>query len=82
MVVLQLEQMELEVKDLPLKDRQKYNTRVKSYKAELSKLQTDNVGVYRNAQLEYILRKFARFWFSKTRSLFYYTTYDYDHNLS
>jgi hypothetical protein len=28
------------------------------------------------------LRKFARFWFSKTRSLFYYTTYDYDHNLS
>ncbi|XP_062611041.1 vesicle transport through interaction with t-SNAREs homolog 1A-like [Saccostrea cucullata] len=37
-----LEQMELEVKDLPLKDRQKYNTRVKSYKAELSKLQKDN----------------------------------------
>lgn len=37
-----LEQMELEVKDLPIKDRQKYNTRVKSYKAELSKLQKDN----------------------------------------
>ena len=40
----QLEQMELEVKDLPPKDRQKYTTRVKSYKAELSKLQKDNVG--------------------------------------
>ena len=42
----QLEQMELEVKDLPPKDRQKYTTRVKSYKAELSKLQKDNVGQY------------------------------------
>lgn len=30
------------MKDLPIKDRQKYNTRVKSYKAELSKLQKDN----------------------------------------
>lgn len=43
MSAFQLEQMELEVKDLPIKDRQKYNTRVKSYKAELSKLQKDNV---------------------------------------
>ncbi|OWF53325.1 vesicle transport through interaction with t-SNAREs homolog 1A-like [Mizuhopecten yessoensis] len=36
-----LEQMELEVKDLPSRDKQKYQTRVKSYKTELGKLQTD-----------------------------------------
>ncbi|CAL1545356.1 unnamed protein product, partial [Lymnaea stagnalis] len=36
-----LEQMELEVKELDQKDRQKYHTRVKSFKIELTKLQTD-----------------------------------------
>ncbi|XP_014786813.1 vesicle transport through interaction with t-SNAREs homolog 1A isoform X1 [Octopus bimaculoides] len=36
-----LEQMDLEVKEQPGKDRQKYQTRVRSYKTELSKLQTD-----------------------------------------
>ncbi|KAJ8319216.1 hypothetical protein KUTeg_004307 [Tegillarca granosa] len=36
-----LEQMELEVKELPSKDKQKYQTRVKSYKTELTKLQKD-----------------------------------------
>ncbi|KAK3590957.1 hypothetical protein CHS0354_034529 [Potamilus streckersoni] len=36
-----LEQMELEVKELPAKDRQKYKTRLTSYKIELSKLQGD-----------------------------------------
>ncbi|KAL3875797.1 hypothetical protein ACJMK2_033713 [Sinanodonta woodiana] len=36
-----LEQMELEVKELPAKDRQKYKTRLSSYKIELSKLQGD-----------------------------------------
>ena len=41
--ILQLEQMELEIKDLPGKDKQKYRTRLTSYKAELSKLQADLV---------------------------------------
>ncbi|KAL5018786.1 hypothetical protein ScPMuIL_004508 [Solemya velum] len=36
-----LEQMELEVKEQPSRERQKYQTRVVSYKSELSKLQTD-----------------------------------------
>ena len=36
--------MELEIKDLPGKDKQKYRTRLTSYKAELSKLQADLVG--------------------------------------
>ncbi|RUS89579.1 hypothetical protein EGW08_002697 [Elysia chlorotica] len=36
-----LEQMELEVKEQGPKERQKYNTRVKSFKIELTKLQTD-----------------------------------------
>lgn len=36
-----LEQMELEIKELPGKDKQKYRTRLTSYKAELSKLQAD-----------------------------------------
>ncbi|XP_041363564.1 vesicle transport through interaction with t-SNAREs homolog 1A-like [Gigantopelta aegis] len=36
-----LEQMDLEVQELEARDRQKYTTRVKSYKAELLKLQAD-----------------------------------------
>lgn len=36
-----LEQMELEIKDLPAKDKQKYRTRLASYKAENKKLQDD-----------------------------------------
>ncbi|KAK0049195.1 vesicle transport through interaction with t-SNAREs 1A [Biomphalaria pfeifferi] len=36
-----LEQMDLEVKELESKERQKYQTRVKSFKAELIKLQAD-----------------------------------------
>ncbi|KAK7111606.1 vesicle transport through interaction with t-SNAREs homolog 1A-like [Littorina saxatilis] len=36
-----LEQMELEVKEQDSKDRQKYQTRIKSYKAELNKQQAD-----------------------------------------
>ena len=35
--------MELEVKELDSKDRQKYQTRIKSYKAELNKQQADMV---------------------------------------
>ncbi|KAK3091316.1 hypothetical protein FSP39_018876 [Pinctada imbricata] len=42
-----LEQMDLEVKDLAPSNKQKYQTRVKSYKAELKKLQTD----YKRAKL-------------------------------
>ncbi|XP_060604702.1 vesicle transport through interaction with t-SNAREs homolog 1A-like [Ruditapes philippinarum] len=36
-----LEQMELEIKDLPAKDKQKYRTRLASYKAENKKLLAD-----------------------------------------
>lgn len=36
-----LEQMELEIKDLPAKDKQKYRTRLASYKSENKKLQED-----------------------------------------
>ncbi|XP_059158669.1 vesicle transport through interaction with t-SNAREs homolog 1A-like [Physella acuta] len=36
-----LEQMDLEVKELEAKDRQKYHTRVKSFKIQLTKLQAD-----------------------------------------
>ncbi|KAH9504033.1 Vesicle transport through interaction with t-SNAREs 1A [Bulinus truncatus] len=36
-----LEQMDLEVKELESKERQKYQTRVKSFKTELTKLQSD-----------------------------------------
>ncbi|XP_076460070.1 vesicle transport through interaction with t-SNAREs homolog 1A-like [Babylonia areolata] len=36
-----LEQMELEVKEQDSKDRQKYHTRIRSYKAELTKQQKD-----------------------------------------
>ena len=39
----QLEQMELEIKELPAKDKQKYRTRLASYKAENKKLVTDMV---------------------------------------
>lgn len=41
----QLEQMELEIKDLPAKDKQKYRTRLASYKAENKKLMSDMVNV-------------------------------------
>ena len=40
---LQLEQMELEIKDLPSPDKQKYRTRLVSYKAEHKKLMADMV---------------------------------------
>ncbi|XP_064643477.1 vesicle transport through interaction with t-SNAREs homolog 1A-like [Lineus longissimus] len=36
-----LEQMDLEIRELQPKDRQKYSTRLKSYKTELSKLEKD-----------------------------------------
>ncbi|CAH1794609.1 unnamed protein product [Owenia fusiformis] len=36
-----LEQMDLEVRELPSRDRQKYSTRLKSYKTELIKLEKD-----------------------------------------
>ena len=35
--------MELEIKDLPAKDKQKYRTRLASYKAENKKLLADMV---------------------------------------
>ena len=36
-----LEQMDLEVMELPTRDRQKYQTRLRSYKTELNKLEKD-----------------------------------------
>ena len=39
----QLEQMDLEVLELAQKDRQKYQTRLKSYKTELQKLEKEAV---------------------------------------
>ena len=39
----QLEQMDLEARDLEPRDRQKYSTRLKSYKSELNKLEKDLV---------------------------------------
>ncbi|XP_033103665.1 vesicle transport through interaction with t-SNAREs homolog 1A-like [Anneissia japonica] len=36
-----LEQMDLEVRGIPAKDRQKYSTRVKSYQTELTRLEKD-----------------------------------------
>ena len=35
--------MDLEVRSIPAKDRQKYNTRLKSYQTELSRLEKDLV---------------------------------------
>jgi len=35
--------MEIETREIPLKDRDRYQTRLKSYHAELSKLETDLV---------------------------------------
>lgn len=40
---LQLEQMELEVREQPSKDRNKHQTRLRSYQAELTKLEKDLV---------------------------------------
>ncbi len=42
--------MELEVKDQEPRDRQKYSTRVKSYKSELSKLQKDMVSFFKGVR--------------------------------
>ena len=39
----QLEQMDLEVRGLSSQERQKYSTRLQSYKAELNKLERDLV---------------------------------------
>ena len=44
-IYFQLEQMELEVRDLSHKDKQKYQTRLKSYKTELNKLDKDLVRI-------------------------------------
>ena len=44
--VWQLEQMELEVRGLPPADRQKYQTRLKSYQAELATLEKELVSRY------------------------------------
>ena len=55
----QLEQMDLEVKEQPGKDRQKYQTRVRSYKTELSKLQTDVVSFNLASFLTYLLSHYA-----------------------
>ena len=41
--VCQLEQMDLEVRGLASPDRQKYSTRLQSYKSELTKLERDLV---------------------------------------
>jgi len=35
--------MEIETRDIPLKDRDRYQTRLKSYHSELSKLEKDLV---------------------------------------
>ena len=51
---LQLEQMELEIKELPGKDKQKYRTRLTSYKAELSKLQADLVIILHTLKVLFI----------------------------
>ena len=45
MLIFQLEQMELEAMDQG-RDKQKYLTRMKSYKAELIKLEKDLVGLH------------------------------------
>ena len=50
----QLEQMELEIKELPGKDKQKYRTRLTSYKAELSKLQADLVSILHTLKVLFI----------------------------
>lgn len=42
-LLFQLEQMEIETRELPLKERDRYQTRLKSYHAELSKLEKDLV---------------------------------------
>jgi len=41
--MFQLEQMEIETREIPVKDRDRYQTRLKSYHAELSKLEKDLV---------------------------------------
>lgn len=43
LLLFQLEQMELEIKDLSPKDKQKYRTRLTSYKAENKQLLADLV---------------------------------------
>jgi len=42
-LIFQLEQMEIETREIPLKDRDRYQMRLKSYHSELSKLETDLV---------------------------------------
>lgn len=44
--LLKLEQMDIEIHEMPVKDRDRFVTRVKSYRAELSKLEKDLVGTY------------------------------------
>lgn len=41
--VFQLEQMDLEVREIPIQSRAMYNSRLKSYKQEVEKLEKDFV---------------------------------------
>ena len=54
--MFQLEQMEIETREIPLKERDRYQTRLQSYHAELSKLEKDLVG----SKLSFFFRMF---WF-------------------
>lgn len=44
---LQMEQMDLEVREIPIQSRAMYNSRLKSYKQELEKLEKDFVSTCR-----------------------------------
>ena len=39
----QLEQMEIEIREISVKDRDRYQTRLKSYRSELNKLEKELV---------------------------------------
>ena len=42
----QLEQMDLEVREIPIQSRPMYNSRLKSYKGEIEKLEKDFVSTH------------------------------------
>lgn len=43
----QLEQMDLEVREIPIQSRAMYNGRLKSYKQEIEKLEKDFVSTFK-----------------------------------
>jgi hypothetical protein len=57
-VFFQLEQMELEVRELPTALRNKHQTRLKSYQSELAKLEKDLVSV-----LHFVIASFPLIFF-------------------